>query len=73
MKQLRGMSKKLSVLRTELIDFASLIEQVDFRKKMLNLQIKTIKTTPLNKSKIEDLINSFEIGNAIKNGIPIVI
>ena len=77
MKQLRGgISKKLSVLRTELIDFASLIElELDFSEEDVEFANKNKLKQLLWKIKneIEDLINSFEIGNAIKNGIPIVI
>ena len=76
-KQLRGgISKKLSVLRTELIDFASLIElELDFSEEDVEFanKNKLKKLLWKIKNEIEDLINSFEIGNAIKNGIPIVI
>ncbi len=76
-KQLRGgFSNKLKELRTKLIDFASLIElELDFseedlefadRKKFKEL-LKTIKTE-LNK-----LIESFKLGNVIRNGIPVAI
>jgi tRNA modification GTPase len=75
--QLRGgFSSELSKMRTELIDFAALLElELDFseedvefadRKKILNI---------LNElqHKIRPLIQSFKLGNAIKNGIPVAI
>ena len=76
-KQLRGgFSNKLKELRTKLINFASLIElELDFseedvefadRKKFKEL-LKTIKIE-LNK-----LIESFKLGNVIRNGIPVAI
>jgi tRNA modification GTPase len=77
MHQLRGgFSNEIKLLREELINFASLIElELDFaeedvefanRKQLLALveKINGILST---------LINSFEYGNAIKNGIPVAI
>ena len=76
-KQLKGgFSKKLERLRNKLIDFGSLIElELDFseedvefadRKEFL-LLLKHIK------SELENLIKSFQLGNVMKNGIPISI
>ncbi|MDR2805822.1 MAG: tRNA uridine-5-carboxymethylaminomethyl(34) synthesis GTPase MnmE [Dysgonamonadaceae bacterium] len=77
MNQMRGgFSHELKLLRTQLLDFVSLIElELDFgeedvefadRHRLLNLasQIKTSLTR---------LTESFQLGNAIKNGIPVVI
>lgn len=75
--QLRGgFSSKLKDLRTKLIDFASLIElELDFseedvefadRKKFSNLLLDI-------KFELTKLINSFKLGNVIKNGIPVAI
>ena len=70
------MSNELKRLRDELIEFASLIElELDFseedvefadRTKMLNLltHIQAI---------LNDLMDSFRVGNAIKNGVPVAI
>ncbi len=75
--QLRGgFSKKLGVLREELIHFASLIElELDFgeedvefaNRADLRLLIAKIQT------QIRPLIDSFDAGNAIKEGIPVAI
>ena len=76
-KQLKGgFSKKLEKLRNKLIDFGSLIElELDFseedvefadRKEFLSL-LKHIKL------ELKKLIKSFQLGNVMKNGIPISI
>ena len=71
-----GVSNQLKKLRTQLIDFASLIElELDFseedvefadRNKLKNLLFKIDNEVKL-------LIDSFKTGNAIKNGIPVTI
>ena len=77
MNQMRGgFSSELQALRSELINFASLVElELDFseedvefanRAQMKNLILQILKV-------ITRLINSFELGNVIKNGIPVVI
>jgi tRNA modification GTPase len=77
MNQMRGgFSSELQALRSELINFASLVElELDFseedvefanRAQMINLILQILKV-------ITRLINSFELGNVIKNGIPVVI
>jgi tRNA modification GTPase len=77
MNQMRGgFSTELQGLRSELINFASLVElELDFseedvefanRVQMKNLILQILKV-------ITRLINSFELGNVIKNGIPVVI
>ncbi len=77
MNQMRGgFSSELQALRSELINFASLVElELDFseedvefanRTQMKNLILQILKV-------ITRLINSFELGNVIKNGIPVVI
>ncbi|MCL2027893.1 MAG: tRNA uridine-5-carboxymethylaminomethyl(34) synthesis GTPase MnmE [Bacteroidales bacterium] len=76
-EQLRGgFSKKIKQLRSELIDFSALLElELDFseedvefadRKKLLELLQKI-------KSEIQLLSDSFKMGNALKNGIPVAI
>lgn len=77
MQQMRGgFSNKIKTLRENLVNFASLIElELDFSEedvefadredlKKLILQIQNI---------IARLIHSFEVGNVIKNGIPVAI
>lgn len=77
MQQMRGgFSNEIKELRQSLIDFASLIElELDFseedvefadRKKLNALVDQIISTT-------SRLTNSFQVGNVIKNGIPVVI
>ena len=77
MRQMRGgFSKEIKALREELVKFASLIElELDFseedvefadRKEMVAL-VQHISEV------IVKLINSFKMGNVIKNGIPVVI
>lgn len=71
-----GFSEKIKLLRTKLLNFASLIElELDFseedvefadRKELQNL-IAEIKT------ELSFLIDSFKIGNVIKKGIPVAI
>ena len=71
-----GVSGKLKELRSQLIDFASLIElELDFSeedvefadREKFNDLLKNIK------SELEKLIQSFKLGNSIKNGIPVTI
>ena len=75
--QLRGgFTEELKELRSKLIDFASLIElELDFseedvefanRKELLTL-LKSIQ------KRLNKLVNSFALGNVIKNGIPVTI
>ncbi len=75
--QLRGgFSKKLQALREELIHFASLVElELDFgeedvefaQRDDLRQLIQNLQTT------IQPLIESFDYGNALKDGIPVAI
>ncbi|MBT5354237.1 MAG: tRNA uridine-5-carboxymethylaminomethyl(34) synthesis GTPase MnmE [Flavobacteriales bacterium] len=71
-----GVSGKLKELRSQLIDFASLIElELDFSeedvefadREKFNDLLKNIK------SELEKLIQSFKLGNSIKNGIAVTI
>lgn len=77
MQQMRGgFSGQIKTLRQNLIDFASLIElELDFseedvefadRSDLKNL-VSTIQRI------VQRLIDSFEVGNVIKNGIPVAI
>ena len=78
MNQMRGgFSKQLSELRNQLLHLTSLMElELDFSdheelefadRKELNQLAQHIETV------IERLVNSFSVGNAIKNGIPVAI
>jgi len=71
-----GFSKEISFLRAQLLDFISLIElELDFseedvefadRLKLKNLMLE-IQTV------LSKLLESFELGNVIKNGVPVAI
>lgn len=77
LNQMRGgFSKEINVLREELIHFASLIElELDFgeedvefaQRDDLKILIERIQNF------IRSLIDSFDVGNVIKNGVPTVI
>ena len=76
-QQLRGgFKKKLENLRTDLIDFASLIElELDFSEEDVEFanrdKLKELLTNI--KYEVTNLITSFKLGNVIKNGIPVAI
>ena len=77
LNQLRGgFSKKLSGLRTELIHFASLIElELDFGEEDVEFagrdDLRTLITSL--QQTIAPLIDSFDYGNALKEGVPVAI
>jgi len=77
MDQMRGgFSKEIKELREGLIHFASMIElELDFSEEDVEFanrdELKQLTHNLL--TKIVSLIDSFEIGNVIKNGIPTVI
>ncbi len=77
MQQLRGgFSNDLQIIRQELLDFASLIElELDFSEEDVEFadRIQVIHLLEQLKNKLEPLIKSFSLGNAIKKGIPVVI
>jgi tRNA modification GTPase len=75
--QMRGsFSDEISILRADLLHFASLIElELDFgeedvefadRKELVGLVTKVLSVT-------EELTSSFSLGNAVKYGVPVVI
>ncbi len=77
LKQMKGgFSDELTNLRTKLLEFTSLIElELDFseedvefadRRQLIDLVLHIDHM-------LEKLINSFSLGNAIKNGIPVAI
>lgn len=77
MKQMRGdFSKQITELRQELMNFASLLElELDFSEEDVEFADRAAFNLLLDKvlSITNDLIDSFKYGNAIKNGIPVVI
>lgn len=71
-----GFSNKIEVLRENLVNFASLIElELDFSEEDVEFADRTDlkKLIHTIQSIIEKLISSFEVGNVIKNGIPVAI
>lgn len=71
-----GFSKKIAILREELIHFASLVElELDFGEEDIEFanreDLKTLIYSIQNQ--ITPLIESFESGNAIKEGVPVAI
>ncbi len=77
LQQLRGgISNELKVLRDQLIQFASLLElELDFSEEDVEFADRTQLQNLIYdlKTSITKLIQSFEVGNAMKNGIPVVI
>lgn len=77
MNQMRGgFSKKIKTLREELIHFASMIElELDFAEEDVEFADRTqlINLIISLQQEIKKLIDSFSIGNVIKNGVPTVI
>lgn len=77
MNQMRGgFSNKLIELRSELLDFTSLIElELDFSEEDVEFANREkLKETAHDIARhIEKLADSFRIGNAVKTGIPVAI
>lgn len=77
MQQMRGgFSSKIKTLRENLVNFASLIElELDFSEEDVEFADRTdLKNLVLAIQRIvQKLIDSFELGNVIKNGIPVAI
>ncbi len=75
--QLRGgFSKELQLLRSKLVEMTSLMElELDFSEEDVEFadrnQLKALLQETLEK--VNKLKDSFRLGNAIKNGIPVVI
>ena len=76
-RQMRGgFSSEIKELREQLIHFASMIElELDFSEEDVEFASREELKDLVNQlmGPINGLIRSFELGNAIKNGIPIVI
>ncbi|MGB0897079.1 MAG: tRNA uridine-5-carboxymethylaminomethyl(34) synthesis GTPase MnmE [Flavobacteriaceae bacterium] len=77
MQQMRGgFSNELQNLRQELLNFASLIElELDFAEEDVEFADRTQFITLVTKiaQVLKRLIDSFSVGNVLKNGIPIAI
>lgn len=77
MQQMRGgFSNEISNLRQELLNFASLIElELDFSQEDVEFADRTQFNELLSKitELLKKLIDSFALGNVIKNGIPVAI
>lgn len=77
LNQLRGgFSKKLGLLRQDLIHFASLIElELDFGEEDVEFAEREDLRKLINdlRATIAPLIESFDFGNAIKEGVPVAI
>lgn len=77
LQQMRGgFSHELKELREELVNFASLIElELDFSEEDVEFADRDQFNNLLQKikSSLMRLVDSFAVGNAIKNGIPVTI
>ncbi|MEC4048676.1 tRNA uridine-5-carboxymethylaminomethyl(34) synthesis GTPase MnmE [Flavobacterium sp. SUN046] len=77
MQQMRGgFSNEIAKLRAELLNFASLIElELDFAEEDVEFADRTQFHELLNRIEfvLKRLIDSFAVGNVIKNGIPVAI
>ena len=77
MNQMRGaFSRQLSTLRSQLLQFVSLIElELDFSEEDVTFADRERLTTLATdiKTVIDSLAQSYQDGNAIKNGLPVAI
>ena len=77
MQQMRGgFSNEIAKLREELLNFASLIElELDFAEEDVEFANRTAFHDLINRIEfvLKRLIDSFAVGNVIKNGIPVAI
>ena len=77
MQQMRGgFSSEIAKLREELLNFASLIElELDFAEEDVEFADRTQFKELINRITLvlKRLIDSFAVGNVIKNGIPVAI
>lgn len=71
-----GISNEISVLREDLLNFTSLIElELDFAEEDVEFADRTAMNMLLNRleEKLNALMESFQYGNAIKNGVDVAI
>ena len=77
LNQLRGgVSSEISKLREQLMNFAGLIElELDFSEEDVEFADRTqfMELIQRIQSTLKGLMDSFQLGNAIKNGIPVAI
>ena len=77
MNQMRGgFSNEISVLRSRLLHFTAMVElELDFAEEEVEFanRIQLRELTDQIEKLLSKLINSFQLGNAIKNGIPVAI
>lgn len=77
MNQMRGgFAEKLTELRDRLVQFVSLVElELDFSEEDVEFanRQKLYELTEEIEHEIDKLANSFQLGNVIKNGIPVAI
>ncbi len=71
-----GISQEISILRNDLLNFTSLIElELDFAEEDVEFADRTALKNLLSnlKSQISNLLESFQYGNAVKNGVDVAI
>ena len=71
-----GFSRKLQILRAQLLQFTSLIElELDFSEEDVEFADRSqLKALAMEiETAISRLVNSFSTGNAVKNGVPVAI
>ena len=71
-----GISNEISFLRTDLLNFTSLIElELDFAEEDVEFADRTAMMSLIQnlKFKIQNLLDSFSYGNAVKNGLAVAI
>jgi len=77
LQQLRGgFSDRLKSLREQLLHFISMIElELDFSEEEVEFADRTQLSSLVNeiRSLIDELIQSFQLGNVLKNGVPVAI
>lgn len=69
-----GISNEISILRTDLLNFVSLIElELDFAEEDVEFADRSALRSLLSKieNKLNALIESFQYGNALKNGVAV--
>ena len=71
-----GFSKELKVMRDKLVDITSLMElELDFSEEDVEFADRSMLLKLLDEviEKVDTLADSFRLGNAIKNGVPVAI
>ena len=71
-----GISDEISLLRNDLLNFTSLIElELDFAEEDVEFADRTALNNLIQnlKTKIQNLLDSFQYGNALKNGVAVSI